>query len=189
MLTAKKLHDPRSFGSGLPADNKIVRATIHGAATISSNGAGIINTAITMDPSVIAGTDWADFSSTYDEFRVIGAEISLVSLFQNSITAANNLYVLAFDNDSTVTPSSYSTALQYSTSDSSSVIFQHSGGKLKVKTYWRPSSGTDTPINWVDVATPSGSAGCILMYAESLNLSAAYLATSVRYFVEFRGRR
>lgn len=182
-------HNPRAFGSGLRSDNKILKATIHGAATISSTGAGIINTTFSMDPSALTGTDWADFSSTYDEFRVIGCEITLVSLFQNSITAANNLLILAFDNDSSTAPTSYTTALQYSTSRTSSAIFQHSGGATLRSTWWRPTAGSETTIPWVDVAAPSGSVGAILLYSESLNLSAAYLAASVRLYVELRGRR
>lgn len=188
-MSKRITHNPRIYGSGLKSDNQIFRATIHGAATLSSNGAGIINTTISMDPSTVTGTDWADYSSTYDEFRVVGCAIDLVSLFQNSITAANNLLVLAFDNDSSTAMTSYTGALQYSTSRASSVIFQHSGGRVLQQTWWRPTAGAETPVLWSDVATPSSSAGAILLYAESLNLSAAYLAVSIKLFVEFRGRR
>jgi hypothetical protein len=181
--------NPRTYGSNLHSDNRIVRATIHGASTLSSNGAGILANAISMDPSALTGTDWADFSSTYDEFRVIGCEINIVSLFQNSVTAANNLLVVAYDNDSSTVPGSYSAALQYSTSNVTSVIFQHSGGAVKNYSWWRPTSGSETTIPWIDVAAPSGSVGAILLYAESVNLSAAYLAVSVKLFLEFRGRR
>jgi hypothetical protein len=181
--------DPRTYGSHTHADNRIIRTTIHGASTLSTTGAGILNSVISLDPSTVTGTDWADFSSTYDEFRVVGCEVNLVSLFQNSITAASNLLVIAFDNDSSTAASSYTGALQYATSNVTSAIFQHSGGTIKNYTWWRPTAGAETTIPWVDVATPSGSVGAILFYAESLNLSAAYLAVSVRLFLEFRGRR
>jgi hypothetical protein len=182
-------HNPRTYGAGLRSDNRIIRATVNGAATISSNGAGIINSVISMDPSALTGTDWADFSSTYDEFRVLGGEIELVSQFQNSITASNNLLVIGYDNDSTAAQTSYTGALQYSTSNVTSAIFQHSGGATKRYTWWRPTSGGETAVLWTDVAAPSGSPGGMYLYAESLNLSAAYLAVAVKLFVEFRGRR
>jgi hypothetical protein len=188
-MSSKISRNPRTYGAGLSSDNRLLRVTINGALTISSNGAGIVNTVITMDPSALTGTDWADFSSTYDEFRVLGGEIDMVSNFQNSITAANNLLVIGYDNDSTAAQTSYTGALQYSTSNVTSAIFQHSGGKVKRYYWWRPTAGGETTIPWSDVATPSGSPGGMYLYAESLNLSAAYFAVAVKLFVELRGRR
>ncbi len=185
---SKFSHKYATYGTG-SQDNRIVRATIHGISQLSSNAIGTLATAISMDPNTFASTDWADFSAAYDEFRVIGVEIEMVSLLQNSVTASNNVLITFYDNDSTTTASSYTQALQYGTSKTSSAIFQHSGGKTLKYTFWRPTAGSETNIPWIDVAASSGSAGSIGVYAESLNNSTAYIGYTVRCFCEFRGRR
>ncbi len=182
-------HQPSAYGAGLSSDNRIQSHTIHGYGTLSSDGAGKLAAAISMDPSALASTDWADFSSTFDEFRVTGCRIRLASLLQNSITSVNNLMFVAFDNDSATAPTSYTQVQQYSTAVPLCSIFQHNAGKLFRKSWWRPTAGSETTIPWVDVATPSGSAGSIIFYSDTLTISTGYLVYAVELFVELRGRR
>ncbi len=182
-------HNPSAFGAGLSSDNRIVRATIHGYGTFASDGAGKMAAAIQMDPSSLGSTDWADFSVAYDEFRVVGCRLRLASLLQNSITSVNNLMFLAFDNDSHATPTTYTQVQQYSTSVPSCTIFQHPAGGVWSKLWYRPTAGKETTIPWVDVATPSGSDGSIILYADTLTISTSYLVYAVELFVELRGRR
>lgn len=186
---AKPSHSLKAYGASTNSDNRIIKQTIHGYGTISSDGAGKMATAIQLDPSALSSTDWADFSSAYDEFRVIGAQINMCSLLQNSITSVNNLMFVAFDNDSHAAPTSYTQVQQYSTHRTSCTIFQHPNGRCLTYRWWRPTAGAETTIPWVDVATPSGSDGSFLIYADTLTISTGYLVYEVELFVEFRGRR
>ncbi len=187
----KLVHNPQGYGSSLRADDRIVRATIHGVGTLSSSAGGSIATAIQMDPNTLPSTDFSDFGSAYDEFRVLGCRLRLVPLLQNDtkVAALNNLMIVAFDNDSHANPTSYTTTFQYSTSVVTSAIAQCPEGKVFEHLWWRPSAGAETNIPWIDVNTSSGSDGSILIYADTLTASTGYLAYTVELFVEFRGRR
>ncbi len=169
-------------------DTTVTTAVVHGTGTISSNGAGIIASNIPLDPSTLTSTDWADFSGLYDEFRVIGAKIIIAPEQQFSVTAANALAVMAFDNDSTVTAANFSAAQQYNTAKYLSSIFVSSSGRPWECTWYRPTSGR-VPIPWIDVATPSNSPGCIFYYATGLSAGTVYWSYAVELLCQFRGRR
>jgi len=183
-------HRPTQFGSDRKQDDTLVRATIHSATTLASSGAGIINGAFSMDPSAATGTDWADYSSTYDEFRVLGCRVSFISNQPNTLTSLVDLVAVAFDNDSAGNPGSLSAVRQYSTSRIFPAIWNND--KMYSFTWWRPVRGQETTIPWIDVATPSGSPGSIQIYAGGaggLTASTTYFTYALEYFVEFRGRR
>jgi hypothetical protein len=178
---------PTAYGVGGKIDNQIVRQTIHGAANLTSSGAGVIAVAIVLDPATIGNTDFSDFSGTYDEFRVTGASIHLISSLPNSTTLANNIAAIAFDNDSSSAPSSFSNVRQYNNSHVFSVVMTHDHGIPRTYTWWRPTAGSETTINWIDVN--STSPGSIQLYVDNLTFSTLYLTYAVELFVEFRGRR
>lgn len=165
----------------------MLRITIHGATTLATNGAGAINGAFSMDPSAATATDWADISSTYDEFRVRGVRIRFIPLGPNSVTYLNGFVGVAFDNDSAGNPGSLSAVRQYSTSRLFPALW--SNDKVVSFTWWRPMRGSETTIPWYDVATPSGSPGSIQIYGDGLSASTSYFAYAIDYFCEFRGRR
>ncbi len=174
-----------AFGSSVSQDRTLLRATVHGDSGLSTSAGGVIAVSYSMDPSAAANTDWADFSSTYDEYRVLGCRITLASI-PLGVAINNALIAIAYDNDSTTTPSSLSQVRQYSTSK----VFQAiTTNKTQTFTYWRPVKGVETTIPWVDVATPSGSAGCIMLYGSGMASSTTYFQYAIDYFVEFRGRR
>ncbi len=174
---------PQAYGSGGAQDKTLVRQTVHGAFTISSSGGGVINGYTSLDPST--QSDWADFSSAYDEFRVIGASIILAPV-QFGVAANGGLMALAFDNDSTGNPGSFTAVQQYANSVYYSVM--NSIGPQKY-TWWRPTKGGETAITWDDVANPSTSLGSIVFYASGLSASAVYVSAAVELYIEFRGRR
>jgi hypothetical protein len=159
---------------------------VHGINTFASSAGGIINTNITMDPSTLNGTDWADFSSTYDEFRVMGVRVTLVSTPVNVAAINNSMVAIAYDNDSAANPGSYTTVRQYSTCKLFPAVWTT---KPISFTWWRPVRGRETDIIWCDVATPATSFGSIIVYADSLTVSTNYLWYAIDMFVEFRGRR
>ncbi len=177
--------NPQAYGSSQSQDRTFVRATVHSNGVLTSNASGDILVAITLDPSTGGNSDWADFSSTYDEFRVMGVEIVFSSISLNA-NNANYLGAIAFDNDSSSAPSNLTAVRQYATSTSMPAIWT----TLPIhKKFWRPQLGVETPIMWNDVANPSGSLGSIQIAFGSLSVSTQYLSYHVNMFLEFRGRR
>ncbi len=180
-----KSHDPSSYGAGQSQDRTFVRATIHGVGTLTSSAGGIINNFVTMDPSALVGTDWADFSSTYDEFRVMGIRVTHAN-HQYGVAVNGGLIAVAFDNDSATAPGSFTAVQQYATSSYLPAVWNTQPIQ---RVYWRPTLGKETPILWIDVANPSGSLGSIVYYGSGLSASTQYHDVAIELFCEFRGRR
>ncbi len=176
---------PQQYGANRSRDNTLLRATIHGNSTITSSAGGVITGTYSMDPSTIGSSDWSDFSSTYDEFRVLGIEVILAPV-QYGVAVNGGLMAMALDNDSLANPANLTTVQQYSTCKYNLV----NGFIAPVKhTWWRPIAGAHTEIYWADVATPSTSLGAVVFYCDGLSASTKYLSVAIHYYVEFRGRR
>ncbi len=174
---------PQAYGSGGTQDKTLVRLTCHGASTITSSAGGVINTYFSMDPST--QSDWSDFSSTFDEFRVIGCSIIMAPV-QFGVAVSGGLMAVAFDNDSAGNPGSFSAVQQYANSKYYSVVNSTQPVKF---TWWRPQKGGETAITWDDVANPSTSLGSLVFYASGLSASTIYVSVATELYIEFRGRR
>jgi hypothetical protein len=146
-----------------------------------------------MNPSTSA--EWADYSALYDEFRVIGVRIRLVSTQQFSVTAANSMCVIVFDNDDTATLGSVDAGLQYNAHYLFPAVVAHAPATTENKdtcldyTFMRPTGGKNTPIDWIDVASAAGSLGAVKYFSTNLTVSLKYFDAAVEWFVELRGRR
>jgi hypothetical protein len=125
----------------------------------------------------------------YDEFRVLAVRLAVVPVQQGSVTAANTLGAVVFDNDDSVALTSLVAALEYDTAHLLSAIWYQNNASPTRYTWERPTSGNNTSIPWVDVGTPSGSNGSLKFYFAGLTNSTAYIVYNVEYFVEYRGRR
>jgi hypothetical protein len=173
-------------------DNKIQRIRVTYDNLISSNGVGVINTVIGMDPSV--STEWGSVSALYDEFRVMGVRVYLVSRQQGSVTAATDMTVIAYDNNTSAALSSLAQGCQFATSYKFNAIWSHqangreNSGNCLVFSFMRPTAGKDTAIAWVNTALPSGSDGSVKFYCANLTNSIAYMSYNIEYFIELRGR-
>jgi hypothetical protein len=178
-------HRPKAYNSQVPQDQRIDRHTVHFESTVSSSAGGSILANLSMDPS--SAGDWADFTALYDEFRVVGVRIHLVSAQTNSTGVNNGILAIAYDDDTNSAPASVTAVRQYATSTVHSTIMTHNSASPLQLVYWRPTTGV--PPLWIDVATPSGSLGSILLAATGLTASTAYLQYALDYYVEFRGRR
>jgi hypothetical protein len=178
-------HKISSYGTNLSQDQRIDRFTCHFEGSIASTAGGNILTAIPMDPS--GSGDWADFTSTYDEFHVVGVRLNLISVQTNATAVNNSLLAIAYDDDTGSAPASVTAVRQYATSSVHSTIIAHNQGKPLTLVWWRPTTGS-LPL-WIDVATPSGSLGSIQLAAGGLSASTTYLNYGVDYYIEFRGRR
>ncbi len=176
---------PRDYVSVGSQYQTLVRATVHGSGNYTSSAGGVIAANISLDPSALGSTDWADFSSTYDEFRVIGARVIFAPV-QFGVAVNGGLVAIAFDNDSGGSPASLTEVQQYSTCR----YFMVNGfTKIQTFTWWRPVKGKETTIIWDDVANPSTSIGSIRLYSSLLSANTNYLQFAVELFCEFRGRR
>lgn len=176
----------RSFNIG-SNPNHIIRARLHRTGTISSNVLGNITQTLDFNPS--NATDWGDFSSTYDEFRVLAVKLELIPAQQGSVTAVNGLVAVAFDNDENGPLGSVDAALDYETNYKLSSIWYANQGRPLTMAFARPSSGSNTAIAWCDVGAPATSVGAAKFGSTVLSTSTTYFTYVQEYFLEFRGRR
>ena len=173
-------------------DSRIFKERLTYSTAIASNGAGTINSVISMNPS--SSGEWASYAALYDEFRVVGIRVRLVSKQQYSVTAANDSVAIAYDDNNTTALTSLDAGLQYDTSHLLPAVFAHSAtGGLNQETcptfvFMRPKQGGNTPINWIDTSFPVNSLGGVKFYGTNLNISINYYIASVDWYVEFRGR-
>lgn len=176
----------QTYGTDVSQDRTLVKATVHGDAALTTGVAGGINGFIALDPGAISDTDWADFSSTYDEFRVLGVRMRFTCVAPNS-TLANAFLAVAFDNDNAANPGSFSAVRQYSTHRLMPLVW--STDKVITMTWWRPTRGEETTIPWCDIGNSASSLGSIKLFTTGVAASTTYLNYAIDLFVEFRGRR
>ncbi len=184
-MSKRFYHRSSAYGAQTSSDQTLLRTTVHGSDTVSSSAGGIIQYNISLDPSTAGGSDWSDFSSTYDEFRVMGVRVTVFNR-QFGVAVNGGAVAIAFDNDSGGNPASFTAVQQYSTCRYFPAVWT---GKPISFTWWRPTKGLETAITWDDVANPSTSLGSIPIYASGLSASTSYFQYVVEFFVEFRGRR
>jgi len=157
------------------------------SSSLASDGSGTLQVYINMDPS--AAYDWGLVSGYYDEFRVMGARLHLVSEQQFSVTKINTMGFIIFDNDSS-TVNSFSAAGQYANKKMIPSVFNHTNGRTYSVTYARPVNKT-SPIPWIDVAAPTTSLGSIqvIFPVAGLSTSTTYFSYAIEWMIEVRGRR
>jgi len=159
---------------------------------LGSNSLGTINTGVSMNPSV--SNEWTSLANLYDEFRVMGCRVRLVSKQQGSVTALTDALVTVYDNDNFTALTSYDLAFQYQNARVSNSIWTHQTEKENQEsciTYaWRrPTAGGNTSISWIDTQIPAGSLGSVKWFATNLTASTVYHTYFFEWFVEFRGRQ
>lgn len=155
--------------------------------TCATDGFGNLTKVLNLDPS--AANDWNLVNNYYDEFRIVGVRLLLLSSQQFSVTKTNAVGYIIFDNDS-VTTIAFTVASQYVNKKVIPAIFTHTNGKLLVYQHERPATKS-SPIPWSDVATPSGSPGSVqIVFANgALSVSTEYYQYQLEFMVEARGRR
>ncbi len=188
MRRTEQKSEIRSFSGVERAEVHQRRFILHNSGTISTSGAGTLSSAfVTLDPS--SCLDWGKISSYYDEFRVLGVKIRLVSNQQFSVTKLNDLLVCYLDNDSS-SPDSFSTSLQRVHKSIIPAVFTHTNGRCWTRTFMRPVDKT-SPVGWFDVAAPSSSPGavCLVSQVATLTASTQYFTWQCELMVEARGAR
>jgi hypothetical protein len=147
--------------------------------TLNSAG-GIILVAYSFNPN--QSVEWTDYTSLYDEFRVIGVEWIYIPVNRYNSGSNTADLLIAFDNDDSTAPASGNEVLQYSTR-----VITGANDPIKL-VFKRPTAGA--PVPWLDVGSPATSLGSVKV-AASYTGSGTVLMGQVflRYVIEFRGIR
>jgi len=166
-------------------DNRIYKRRLVFLGQLTSNVVGTINNALGMDPS--GASDWGSCSALYDEFRVVGCKISIVSRTQNTVTLQGGIVFIIYDNDNSTAVASSAEAAEYQTVEVFPALWNNAH-VYRFK-YSRPSAGSETTLPWQDIGAPTLSAGAIKFFANSLSASTPYFDYMLEWAVEFRGIR
>jgi len=164
----------------------IFRYVLSYESALTSDGAGAIAGTIVMDPSGTA--KWSYFAAIFDQFRVVGGQVSFVSVLPVNSSANGSLMRCAFDNDSTTTPTAYNDLSDYSEVYDMPCVW--TGGGVKKFHFLRPFVGK-TPQEgniWYNETSPSSSPGGVKLYANGLSASVTYFKYFVDLLVEFQIR-
>jgi len=130
-------------------------------------------------------TEWTNYIGLYEEYRIIGALLTMVPNVPFVSSVANGIIFVAFDPVVSYTPSSASQLLAYSNRAEYQVL-SYDRAPLRYGCKY-PVAGAETALLWHNVTTPPV-LGCILIAADDLLASTAYFNYFVDYYVEFRSR-
>lgn len=150
------------------------------ASSLASTGSSSRYGAYTFDPS--GTTDWSDFNGLFDQFRVLEIKLTLSPAYRYFDTG---YIVVAGDNDDATVPTTFDSVVQYANSKTLVIGSTHD----LVFEYKRPN--ITASAYWVDVASPTTSAGAIkLACTETTSTNARLILWAItEYVVEFRQRR
>jgi len=156
---------------------------MHSSGTLTSNGAGVLAAIINLSPSVMS--DWSSLNGLYDEYRLIGSELIMVSV---QTTAVNNtLFCVVYDNDDASTGlSSFANALDYNVKKVFPAIWANdrvyklqatcfSGGSPSTGRLFQSTASTNYPCSFKS-------------YGGGMTNNTGYIEYAVSVVVEFRGQ-
>jgi hypothetical protein len=169
------------------APNRVVTVVLAQQATLTTSAGGVFAGAFSMDPS--GSAEWASFAALYDQFRVIGGNLKIVSAIANgNTTVANGIVAFAFDNDSSAAPANYGQIMQFA--EVTDVPACWTSGTIKQIPFRRPMKrGTpQSQFLWYDEASPSASPGGLKFYGSGLSNSTTYWSYILEYVVQFQLR-
>jgi hypothetical protein len=150
----------------------VVTRKMNFTSGLNSNGSGIINYIVNLTPTSF--TDWSSLAPTYDEFRIIGAEISVLpSIISSTTPQVNQFAVMVYDNDdATSALTSVVQGMDYKVK-CLFPIFDISGRMCKLRiTVWSTGSA-ESGVAWQTTA--------IATVARSFKFYCANLANSTSY--------
>lgn len=176
----------RSFNSKNVV-NHISKVRLVTNGIVASNGVGVITQTFNFS-AISSASEWTQYSALYDEFRMLAIKLTLIPYQQGSVTALNGLVALVYDDDDTVVLTSMNSALEYDTMKLIPAVWT-SKGQVDQHTWVRPSSGENTAVTWVDVATPANSFGSLKFYSTGLTATTTYFTYAIEYYCQFRGKR
>jgi len=167
--------------------NRVMKTVLAIQGTVSSSGGGVISGAFSMDPS--GSAEWSSFAGIYDQFRVIGGNLKLVSCTANgNLSVLNSICAFAFDNDSGATPTTYGQIMQFA--EITDVPGCWTSGAIKQIPFRRPfrKGVPQSQFTWYDEASPSASPGSLKFYGSGFSNSITYWSYILEYVVEFQLR-
>jgi len=158
---------------------------MNNSGTFTSNGSGVLAAIVDINPNSGSFGDWSGLAGLYDEYRVLGAELTLMCVVTNSVNMS--LACVAYDNDDRVTGlSSFENGLDYS----KNLVFPSTWPndrlyKLKATCY---SAGDPTIGRLFQTTAGSNYPASFKMYAGGLTNNTGYWEWTVSVVVEFRGQ-
>jgi hypothetical protein len=192
--TRSNKNQPRKYENAIYRDiasarnpNRIIKTVLAVQGTLTTSAGGVYAGAFGMDPS--GSAEWSSFAALYDQFRVIGGNMKIVSALANgNSTALNGIVAFAFDNDSSAAPANYGQIMQFA--EITDVPACWTSGVIKQIPFRRPmKNGTpQSQFLWYDEASPSASPGGLKFYGSGLSNSTTYWSYIIEYVVEFQLR-
>jgi hypothetical protein len=167
--------------------NRILKTILAVQGTLTTSGGGVYAGAFGMDPS--GSAEWASFAAIYDQFRVIGGVMKIVSALANgNSTATNGIVAFAFDNDSSAAPANYGQIMQFA--EVTDIPACWTSGVIKQIPFRRPmrKGVPQSQYTWYDEASPSASPGGLKFYGSGLSNTTTYWSYIIEYVVEFQMR-
>jgi hypothetical protein len=170
----------RMLETGVPNDAIVARlSTVSIGVTGSSSGLVVAGNNL----GVTSSSDWASFSNTYDEFRVLGFELDWLPNYpggNNAVVHASGVRFSTHSADSYVLPNL-------------DVCVQHADWKpfytgVQFKQEWKMAAEEEAIFQ--QTSSPAGTLlGQIYAIAPSASSTIAYGQAVVTYAVQFRGRK
>jgi len=175
----------RVLHSSLQSPGQSVYRKMNNSGGFTSNGAGVIAAIVDINPNSGSYADWTSMASLYDEYRVLGAEITLMSCVTNALN--QSLFVIAYDNDDRVTGlSSFENGLDYQKNKIIPSIWPNDRlYKLKADCF----SAADPSTGRLFQTTAGTNYPCSFKtYAGGLTINTLYMEWCISVVVEFRGQ-
>jgi len=173
----------RALSNKATGSNEIVTrvGTIEGAITTTMGGAytGVIG----FTPSAYTG--WAAFSTEYDEWRVVGAEIKIFSI--SSSSNIGGFVVVVYDNDDATTAlSSYVAGMDYRQKIQFPAIWTGGNAKtMRVNCYSVADKSSGRA--WATTANATANPCSFKFYATGLSGTVGYWVYTIQIVMQFRG--
>jgi hypothetical protein len=163
---------------GRAMQEAMVLVSLTSTSAVSSSVAGLLANTFSMNPGGF--TDWASYKVLYDEFRVLGTEMTYIPNYNNTYAAAliQAPFLIGTDRDSNTVPANYGAAWNYE-----SAVVGTTGSKLHLTA--KMTGSEDAQF----LTTTSGVVPWYHWYfANGLTASTNYGSMFFRMLVQFRGR-
>jgi len=155
------------------------------SGTLSATSGGVLNTIITLIPNNSNWSNWSSLYGTYDEFRVIGARVTLTPL---SATTPN-MVIVVFDNDDATTAlTSYNNGGDYRLKKVFNSYWTTPNPISFTAQRWSVNSDPKSGTAWSTTAAAPGVYPCSFkFYSAGLAGNAAIFDMICELIVELRG--
>jgi hypothetical protein len=159
-------------------ETKLTTEVLNYITTLSSSGAGVINSVFSNSPSAAGG--WSNLASSYDEYRTLAIEVSYRpdDRYNRGVSVSTAPIYVVIDHDNNGALTTQTQASQYS-----------SVKQFSLDDPWKIRCGMSDVAEgqFINTGSPA-SQYFVKMYCGGVSLSATYGDIMVSYRVQFRGK-